>query len=81
MRYLQSPHEVGLALGAVDDESLATSEVKDGLELKSHIFVSQKASWVEIKDGLPTYDRFNGDFEDRLQAWEGKESGEDVELR
>ncbi len=41
---------ISILAGNIDDT--------DGLELKGHIFVSEKKPYFEITDGLPQYDRY-----------------------
>jgi hypothetical protein len=42
-----SPKEVGLSLGTLDDDP--------GVRPSAHIFVGSKAPWFEITDGLPQF--------------------------
>ena len=73
MRYRHHPELIGVTLGTVDNESVSEQKVKDALRPTGHIFVSQKAWWVDVeKDGIPVYDRFTGDFEQDMKAWHGK---------
>ena len=44
------PHEIGLALGILDDDP--------GNRPVCHVFVSSKAPWYEITDQLPQYEEF-----------------------
>jgi hypothetical protein len=48
------PHEVGLALGILDDDP--------GNRPVFHIFVGSKAPWYEITDELPQYEAFPPDY-------------------
>lgn len=73
MRYQQHKDITGLTLGTVDDESVTDEKVKEALKPTAHIFVSQKAWWVDVeKDGMPVHERFNGDWEQRVETWDGK---------
>ena len=68
-RYKPHPNYMGVPMGSIDESSLKGEEVKEALKLKKHIFVSQKVSWVDVtKDGLPTFERFSGTFEQDLYA-------------
>lgn len=79
MRYKHQPQNIGVTLGTIDEDSVASPAVKDLLQLDQHIFMSQKVSWLNIdNDGVPKYARFtSGDFEEKMEAWishsEGKE--------
>lgn len=75
MRYKHQPEDIGLTLGTVDEGSVPDAEVKEGMKVQKHIFVSQKAWWYDVKkDGIPTHERFEGkEFEQEMKAWEGKE--------
>lgn len=44
------PHELGLALGVLDDDP--------GIRPMCHVFVASKAPWHEITDSLPQYQKF-----------------------
>jgi len=58
---------MGVTLGSIDEDSLS-KEVREKLRLEKHIFVSQKACWFDVKkDGLPTFERFSGTFEEDLE--------------
>ena len=74
MRYKHLPDVVGVTLGTVDEDSITDDKVKEGLKLWSHIFVSQKVWWANVtNDDLPHHDRFNGTFEQEMNAHEPKE--------
>jgi hypothetical protein len=45
-----SPDTLGLAMGTLDDDP--------GIRPSCHVFVDSKASWVEITDELPQFDKF-----------------------
>jgi hypothetical protein len=64
---------IGITLGTVDENTILDDKVKKALEPSSHIFMSQNAWWCRLNDGLPERDRFGGDFEANMNAWEGKQ--------
>jgi len=47
-KFTARPHEVGLALGILDDDP--------GVRPTCHVFVGSKAPWFEITDTLPQYE-------------------------
>ncbi|KAK3069130.1 hypothetical protein LTR53_012776 [Teratosphaeriaceae sp. CCFEE 6253] len=64
---------MGVTMGSIDEESLVSSEVREALRLRAHIFVSQKACWVEVAgDGVEVFERFSGGFEKDLREATGK---------
>lgn len=70
MRYAHDYETIGMPLGTVDEETIKDDQVKEALKPKSHIFASHNPWWYDITmDGLPTRDRFGGDFEERMNAW------------
>jgi hypothetical protein len=60
---------IGITMGSIDEDSILNDEVKQAMKLQKHIFVSQNPWWYEIKDGLPTHDRFSGRFEQDMNDW------------
>lgn len=75
MRYKIEMDVTALALGAVDEDSL-TPAAREALRLTTHIFTSQKAWWLDIKDdGLIKHDRFKGDFETKMLQYESESDG------
>ena len=70
MRYKHKEEVVALALGAIDGESM-TAEAEATFRPSTHIFVSQKAWWLnDEKDGIPLHGRFPNDFEANLDGLE-----------
>lgn len=71
MRYKHQPQKVGVTLGTIDEDSIASPIVKDLLKLDQHIFISQKVPWLNIdNDGVPKYARFtSSEFEENMAAW------------
>jgi hypothetical protein len=49
-KFSERPHELGLALGILDDDP--------GSRPICHVFVGSKAPWYEIADSLPQYEAF-----------------------
>lgn len=49
-RFTARPHEVGFALGILDDDP--------GTRPVCHVFVGSKAPWYDIEDQLPRYEAF-----------------------
>ncbi|MGJ7582530.1 GFA family protein [Variovorax sp. RHLX14] len=49
-KFDKQPHELGFALGILDDDPGAMPEC--------HVFVGSKAPWYEISDALPQYKTF-----------------------
>lgn len=58
MRFKHEPEVTSLTLGSVDEKSIVDSACKSALNLKAHIFISQKAWWCEVEDDLPVHERF-----------------------
>jgi len=74
MRYHHDYHTIGLTLGTIDEESVADDKTREALKPDMHIFVSQKVWWVDLeKDALPAHERFSGNYEDEMKAWQGKQ--------
>ena len=73
MRYKHEYDTIGLTLATVDENTIQDEKVKKALMPVSHIFASQNPWWYDIKmDGLPTRERFGGDFEEQMKLWESK---------
>ncbi len=72
MRYKHQEHIIAMTLGSVDEERILDGKVREALRPSTHIFMSQNAWWCQPKDGLPQRERFGGDFEERMMAFEGK---------
>lgn len=72
MRYKHSCHIHSVALGSVNEDTIRDEEVRKALQPGFHIFTSQRAWWCKGigEDGLRSCERFSGDFEDRIKAWE-----------
>ena len=64
---------IGITMGSIDVDSILSDEVKQALQLKSHIFVSQNPWWYSINDGLRTHERFSGDYEEKMEDWHRKQ--------
>lgn len=60
MRYHSTPERTSLNVPSVDFGTLLTEEVKK-FKPTHHIFVVQKAPWMQIQDDLTQYERFRGD--------------------
>lgn len=74
MRYKHDYDNIGITLATVDENTIADDKVKQALSPGSHIFTSQNPWWYDVMmDGLPSHERFPGDFEQRMNAWEDKE--------
>ena len=60
MRYKSTPERTSLNVPSVDFGMLSSEDVKK-FAPTHHIFVAQKAPWMQIHDDLPQYERFRGD--------------------
>ena len=70
MRYKHEERIVALALGTIDGE-LMTAGAKATFRHSAHIFVSEKAWWLDDeKDGTSQHGRFPNDFEANLDGLE-----------
>lgn len=73
MRYLVDEEEVGVVVGAIDGEGMA-SEVVDGLRPEKAIFVGSAPSWEDVgRLGIRTYERFGDSFAEEVVTGYGKE--------
>nr|OQO19820.1 hypothetical protein B0A51_12755 [Rachicladosporium sp. CCFEE 5018] len=87
MQYRKQPDRLHICVGSVDADSVAGDDLRRALMATQNIFMSQKPVWVKVDDGLPAFDRFDGDFEDliegRSESTPGKldsRAGKDVKL-
>ncbi|KAK6433288.1 hypothetical protein LTR95_010536 [Oleoguttula sp. CCFEE 5521] len=51
-------------------DGVVNEDIKKALMPTQNIFVAQKPSWVKVDDELPTFNRFDGDFEDFVEGRE-----------
>ena len=66
MMYKCDPDAIGIAAGTIDEDSVIGELEK----AKTHIFLSQKASWYAVpEDGLERYERFSEEFQQLLDKW------------
>ncbi|OQO05914.1 hypothetical protein B0A48_10010 [Cryoendolithus antarcticus] len=71
MQYISQPDRLHICVGSIDTNGVANEDVKKALVPTQNIFVSQKPSWVKVENRLPTFDRFDGGFEDFIEGRPG----------
>ena len=72
VRHKHEPDITGITLGSVDVATIRDATVKEALRPGKQIFTSHRAWWCEGigADSLPQFERFTGNFEEGLKAFE-----------
>ncbi|KAH7356841.1 Mss4-like protein [Rhexocercosporidium sp. MPI-PUGE-AT-0058] len=69
MQYKCQPEYISITAGSIDEESLKAPLPK----VSQHIFLSEKASWVEIpgdeKEKCQKYEKFSANFQKKVDGW------------